>query len=316
MRVLNVLSALLVMGCAVWLSVHHTHDLYRSVGFIDKHAWVAVLMAEVMFLIGGINVAVARFRNYKPGWPAYTGFFLGLGLVGWSNIASTAEYGLAGWLLGGSIVLVVLIMEMIMTHAVKKKFSTNQPASQPEPTNSSQPANRPTGQVVEDQPARKASQLVDQPKEEANQPVEPTSQPEADQMVERQPNKGNSHQPSESANQPSDQPGDQPKEEANQQPDSSQVVERQPTKETSQPTTQPTKKNVIQLAGRSAKRSAKKSTSQSTIDHVKAVAMDYFNQNKKWPSQRKLAELAGTTRHQAIKALDELAELDTASGSK
>ncbi|MBA4544339.1 MULTISPECIES: hypothetical protein [Thermoactinomyces] len=38
-------------------------------------------------------------------------------------------------------------------------------------------------------------------------------------------------------------------------------------------------------------------------DYIKKAAEKFFNQHKEWPSQRNLAELAGTTRHQSAKVL-------------
>lgn len=120
MKGLNIFSSLVIVSCAIFLSVNHTHNLYVGVGFSNVHAWVATVMIEVMFVTGGINISVAQFRNYKPSGPAKTGFYFGLAIVGWSNIASTADFGLPGYVLGGSIVAVVIIMEMIMISQVGK----------------------------------------------------------------------------------------------------------------------------------------------------------------------------------------------------
>lgn len=178
MRVLNVLSALLVTLCAVYLSIHHTHDLYMSVGFSSKQAWVAVIMSETMFIMGGLNVAVARFRNYKPGVPAYIGFLQGLLLVGWSNIASTAKYGIAGWLLGGSIVSAVLVMEAIMTYLATSKKTGRKADSNDQPptkrTNRTYHTDQPDNQPATNQPEyTDRTYQPEQPEETAYQPEQP-----------------------------------------------------------------------------------------------------------------------------------------------
>lgn len=324
MRFLNVLSALLVMGCAVYISVHHTHDLYQTfAGFSSKYAWVAVLMAETMFIVGGLNISVARFRNYRPGWPSHLGFYLGLGLVGWANIASTAKYGLAGWLLGGSIVATVLIMELIMVRKTKAKKSPNQPVVETQPKQWSKNLMKIWSKLKDNQPAttnqpQKEESTNQQPQvdessasQQLAEEVRPATRPDNKKEVVDQPEPeatippfirssmiNSTNQPTneadqETVNQPvvEEQPTTQPDEEVN-QPDHQPVVESQPTKN-----------NVIQF---STKRSAKRPESSTDLQTVMDVAKDYFDQHGKWPSQRKLAEMAGTTRHQAIRALDQL----------
>ncbi|MRG29083.1 hypothetical protein [Laceyella tengchongensis] len=160
MRVINILAAMFVLGCGVYLSLNHSHDLFMGVGYTSKQAWVATAMSEVMFIVGGINLAASRLRGYKPSIPAYLGFWQGLGLVGWSNIAATFEYGLAGWLLGGSIVTTVLIMESVMMAETKKKQKTEEKTEehadrQPEPRKSARRVAyaEETVEAVTDEPA-------------------------------------------------------------------------------------------------------------------------------------------------------------------
>lgn len=178
MKLLNMLSAAAVMVCAIYLSVHHTHELYMSVGFSDRHAWIAVIMSETLFVTGGLNVAVARFRDYRPGVPAYIGFFFGLGLVGWSNIASTANYGYKGWLLGGSIFVAVLITEMILTYAATK--NRNQPTTEPvnwltAVLNQSKPAT--TDQQDKPEPDDQPEPTEPDNRTETTKPAVPVNQP-------------------------------------------------------------------------------------------------------------------------------------------
>lgn len=180
MKLLNALSALLVLGCATWLSLHHTHDLFVGVGYTSRQAWVATIMSETMFIVGGINLAAARLRGYKPGTPAYLGFIQGVALVGWSNIAATYKYGIDGWLLGSSIVSAVLIMEAIMTNATKKadENAEQEPEKKAENDQPKNPTDRPDHHNQPEQPDRPnhpttQREQADQPN---NQPEQPTAQ--------------------------------------------------------------------------------------------------------------------------------------------
>jgi hypothetical protein len=126
MRLVNVLSAFLVNLAAVYISVGHTFDLFSSVGFTEEHAIAATFMGESMFIIGGWNITFARLRGHKPSVPSYLGFYFGLALVAWSNIAATYEHGLKGWLLSASVVIAVLLTEAILTAETKSRDASRE----------------------------------------------------------------------------------------------------------------------------------------------------------------------------------------------
>jgi hypothetical protein len=210
MKLLNALSALLVLGCATWLSLHHTHDLFVGVGYTSRQAWVATIMSETMFIVGGINLAAARLRGYKPGTPAYLGFIQGVALVGWANIAATYKYGIDGWLLGSSIVSAVLIMEAIMTNATKKadENAEQEPEKKAENDQPKNPTDRPDHHNQPEQPDRPnhpttQREQADQPN---NQPEQPTAQTDGidrpdgiDQPTDQPEDNGKADQPDETA---------------------------------------------------------------------------------------------------------------------
>jgi hypothetical protein len=114
-RKLNVFAAFSVNVAAVYVSVSHTYDLFRSVGFVHYHAIAGTYIGECMFVVGGLNISYSRLRNRKPSTPGYLGFYFGLALVAWSNVAATFDYGIKGWLLSAAIVCAVLITEGILT---------------------------------------------------------------------------------------------------------------------------------------------------------------------------------------------------------
>lgn len=120
MKWVNVFAAFAMNMAAVYISVGHTFDLFYLNGFSKNHAIAATFMVETMFIVGGWNIMLSRFRNHKPSTPSYLGFYFGWSLVLWSNIAATLEYGIQGVTLSVSVVLTVLITEAIMTAETKK----------------------------------------------------------------------------------------------------------------------------------------------------------------------------------------------------
>lgn len=117
MRVLNVLGASLVLVCALVVSFNHSISLFIAGGFGALAVW-GVVGVETTFLLGALNIVVARMRHQSPGWPAYAAGALGTVLVGWSNVAAGLPYGWTGVLLGAAIPLALLISEGMLSRAL------------------------------------------------------------------------------------------------------------------------------------------------------------------------------------------------------
>ena len=135
MKAINIIGAFLVLVCNLVVSFHHSIDLFRAGGF-GGLAIVAVVGVEVTFLLGALNLVVARMKRQPPGAPAVAGGLLGTGLVAWSNVAAGWEYGLVGILLGLATPASLLVAEGILSRAIIHKTpatSKHQPSESPAP---------------------------------------------------------------------------------------------------------------------------------------------------------------------------------------
>ncbi|PRZ12658.1 hypothetical protein CLV36_11255 [Laceyella sediminis] len=333
MKLLNTLSALLVLVCAVYISVNHTHDLFMGVGYTSRQAWVATIMSETMFIVGGINLAAARLRGYKPGTPAYLGFIQGVALVGWSNIAATYKYGIDGWLLGSSIVSAVLIMEAIMTNATKKadENAEQEPEEKAENDQPKKPTARPDRHDQPEQPDHPnhpttQREQTDQP---TNQPEQPTAQPEdndkADQPDETaqvadtaQTNQADETNQDVAKSEESAQPLPTAQAEATNRPTNNNqptnqpggtAQPEQPEEVTDQPTDQPTGATQTTQNDETAQADGIEETDQTdkpTTPYEWAV--HEYKRTGKVPTRRGLAKLAGCSEWKAGNAKKQLEE--------
>lgn len=128
MRILNIIAAFAVLACNLVVSFNHSLDLFRSGGFDGYLAYVAVVGCEITFVMGALNIVLARIKNERPGIPAILGGLLGVLLVGWSNVAAGWAYGITGILLGLSTPVSLVIAESILGWAFirNKKGRTDQ----------------------------------------------------------------------------------------------------------------------------------------------------------------------------------------------
>jgi hypothetical protein len=334
MRGLNVFSALLVLGCAVYISVGHTHNLFMSVGFNSEDAWVATLLSETMFMTGGLNLAKARLSGYKPSVPSYLGFIQGVALVGWSNIAATYKYGISGWLLGGSIVTAVLIMESIMTAETGKK-KPKQETEEKQPERFAQSFTHRFAHVAhaeEIQPDdfdrfNHFTQSFNQPDEKADETDEfahfdqPTAQPDEFDQPDETDSTDRINQPAGGLDDVADEADDQP-DETDDQPTAHVTHEvNQPDESTDQPDeiTQPEQPADEQAGEQSPTQPDEADEIAHEIDQPEPKtprdwAMVEYEKTGNLPSRRVLAKLAQCTEYKAGNVLKELkTELGLAS---
>ncbi|WP_044641935.1 hypothetical protein [Risungbinella massiliensis] len=118
MRKINILGAFLVLICNIAVSFHHSLELFRSGGFTNGLEYLAVVAAEITFIMGGLNIVASRLAGYSPGLPAYLGGLLGVALVGWSNVSAGWNYGVTGILLGAFTPLSLILSEAILSRAI------------------------------------------------------------------------------------------------------------------------------------------------------------------------------------------------------
>lgn len=157
MRGLNIFGAMVVLAANLYVSFNHTLDLFESAGFTGNRAVVATIGAEAGFLVGVVNLVVARFKGIQPGWPAKASGVLGLFLVGWSNVAAGWPYGVVGVALG----LYIPAM-MFATEANLGWSLSNKPTKEDGQTTPSK-ADQPTKTTNQDQPATKVVGREDKP---------------------------------------------------------------------------------------------------------------------------------------------------------
>lgn len=157
MRGLNIFGAMVVLAANLYVSFNHTLDLFESAGFTGNRAVVATIGAEAGFLVGVVNLVVARFKGIQPGWPAKASGVLGLFLVGWSNVAAGWPYGVVGVALG----LYIPAM-MFATEANLGWSLSNKPTKEDGQTTTSK-ADQPTKTTNQDQPTAKAVGQKDKP---------------------------------------------------------------------------------------------------------------------------------------------------------
>ena len=157
MRGLNIFGAMVVLAANLYVSFNHTLDLFESAGFTGNRAVVATIGAEAGFLVGVVNLVVARFKGIQPGWPAKASGALGLFLVGWSNVAAGWPYGVVGVALG----LYIPAM-MFATEANLGWSLSNKPTKEDGQTTTSK-ADQPTKTTNQDQPTAKVVGQKDKP---------------------------------------------------------------------------------------------------------------------------------------------------------
>src|SRR5690606_3790981 len=157
MRGVNIFGAMVVLAANLYVSFNHTLDLFESAGFTGNRAVVATIGAEAGFLVGVVNLVVARFKGIQPGWPAKASGVLGLFLVGWSNVAAGWPYGVVGVALG----LYIPAM-MFATEANLGWSLSNKPTKEDGQTTPSK-ADQPTKTTNQDQPTAKAVGQKDKP---------------------------------------------------------------------------------------------------------------------------------------------------------
>lgn len=131
MRFINILGSTIVLLCNIFVSYHHSIQLFESGGFSGVYAHLGVIAAEATFVLGGLNIVISRFRGESPGAPAILGGMLGVGLVGWSNVSAGWSYGISGILLGlatpASLVVAEAMLSRMLIRVANQKVEKEAP---------------------------------------------------------------------------------------------------------------------------------------------------------------------------------------------
>lgn len=121
MKAINIIGAFTVLACNLVVSFSHTLDLFRAGGFSGGLEIIATVGVETVFIMGALNIVVARLRGVSPGAPAVMGGLLGVVLVSWSNVAAGWEYGWPGVLLGLATPASLIVAEAILSREIVQR---------------------------------------------------------------------------------------------------------------------------------------------------------------------------------------------------
>lgn len=126
MRGLTIFVSFIVLVCVVIISYSHSLALFEMGGFTGYFRHLGVIVVEATFVLGFLNIVIARFQGRSPGKPAVVGGIYGVLLVGWANIQAGLDYGLYGVLLGVAMPIGLVITESILAHALIRSRNTSE----------------------------------------------------------------------------------------------------------------------------------------------------------------------------------------------
>lgn len=133
MRVFNIVVSFVIVSLNIYVSFNHTLELFRAGGFSQNGLFdflaidfAAVIAAELVFLMGCVNIVSARVRGIPAGYPAYLTGLLGVSLIVWSNVYTHLNHGAIGVILGVCVPLGIVFSELMFTHAISGGSNTKQ----------------------------------------------------------------------------------------------------------------------------------------------------------------------------------------------
>jgi hypothetical protein len=306
MKALNITGAFVVLICNLVVSFDHSLELFRAGGFTGRLAYLAVIGAEVTFIMGALNLVSSRMRGISPGLPATSGFILGVLLVSWANVSAGWSYGLTGVLLGLATPISLIIVEAILSRAIinRKKEDAQDDV-----------------EIVVDDP----KQVIHPNTKEVQPTVKRSVQPSMHSSVEPsvQPTMHPSVQsPMESSVQPTMHPSVQSSMESSVQPTmhSSMETSVQPSNQLTQSDDAPTQKTTeVAHENSTEKISAVESPAKLALveqksttvkvgeeDHPFDMAMKLYKDTGIFPTRRNLAKLANITEYRANQVIQRL----------
>jgi len=178
----NVWLGALILACAMILSYSHTADLFRWAFYEGWLAHVGVIMVELTFFLGAMNVILSRSVGLAAGWPARMAFMFGALLVGWSNVSSGKMFFSreeTAVMLGLAIPICLFLMEAIVSRALFQFRTATQPIAQvTQPITQTAQANVQAAQKshTNERIAQTAAQTTQKPAQKAQEPAQATKQ--------------------------------------------------------------------------------------------------------------------------------------------
>lgn len=136
--------AMLLTLMILVVSYIHTVQLYTDIGYGLYEAYTITAFIEGIFLLSTVTLARNRLSGQHSGWPLKCGFAYGAFHVLFSNLHHSAdlsylfESGIAGWVLGISILVGLIIIELIVSYGVSENKRTADRQSQTTGTHSVQ----------------------------------------------------------------------------------------------------------------------------------------------------------------------------------
>lgn len=122
--------AMLLTLMILVVSYIHTVQLYTDIGYGLYEACTITAFIEGIFLLSTVTLARNRLSGQHSGWPLKCGFAYGAFHVLFSNLHHSAdlsylfESGIAGWVLGISILVGLIIIELIVSYGVSENKRT------------------------------------------------------------------------------------------------------------------------------------------------------------------------------------------------
>lgn len=144
--------ALLLTFMILVVSFGHTVQMYRNVGYGKYEAFTVTVFIEGIFLLSTYTLSQNRIAGRKSGWPLKLGFGYGAVHVLFSNLHHSADLsyvfdaGYAGWALGASVFVGLIVIELIVSYGVADGQDTEQTASR---TNNGQSTEKQTSQSTQ-----------------------------------------------------------------------------------------------------------------------------------------------------------------------
>src|SRR5690606_28947868 len=145
-------------------------NLFRWAFYEGWLAHVGVIMVELTFFLGAMNVIMSRSVGLAAGWPARVAFMFGALLVGWSNVSSGKMFFSreeTAIMLGLAIPICLFLMEAIVSRALFQfRTQANQAAAASPAASANQEA---ASRQVDGQAARVINQAIKQAGNQATQ---------------------------------------------------------------------------------------------------------------------------------------------------
>lgn len=272
-RGLTIFVSFIVLVAVVIISYSHSLALFEMGGFTGWFRHLGVIVVEATFVLGFLNIVIARFQGRSPGKPAVVGGIYGVLLVGWANIQAGWEYGIYGVALGVAMPVGLVITESILAHALIRSRTQAEQADPEAPTVTQESPNQwedsqESNHEGELPPITTQETSTEQKESPKNNPVPPIDNEESTR---------------------------EEKETTQEEKNITQAITNESPKDLEETEESPSDTN-------------ESPTIETDPEIIYGVAVEMWEQTGDIPTRRGLAEAANTTEHRARKAIDRLKE--------